>query len=129
MTTTQFQFTEPQPAILAACPRPRALAVFTTAIATTGFVAGAPAGAEWPRTTAGIAAAVRRPGSVVERPAAGYRAARVLTDSAHVELGGGSGAHGNAGSAMAGNGLNSSKQQDEQYLTTRREPVTWRPPH
>ncbi|HEY2739255.1 MAG TPA: hypothetical protein VGK45_12690, partial [Thermoanaerobaculia bacterium] len=156
--TTQFQFTEPQTAILAACPRPRVTACITTGVfatdgfatvgfatadfatadfatadfATVSFVAGAPAGAEWPPAAAGIAASVRRPDSVTERPASGYPAGRVLTDSVRVELGGS--ASGNAGFGMAGsaatgngatgNGMTSSKQQDKQHLTTRREPVT-----
>lgn len=118
---TQFQIIEPQAAILAACPRPRALAF------------AAVSAAEWSHS-APIVASARRLGSVeavrpsglaeAVRPVSGYGVARVLTDAVRVELGGGNGS--------AGAGMTDSKQrdpQDPQHLTARRGPVTWRPPH
>lgn len=116
---TQFQTIEPQAALLAACSRPRALAVSAVVPAS----ASRAQGAAWSRATAPIAALVRRPDSVVERPQAGYGAERVLPGTERVELGG----NGTTGITMAGNGLQ--HPQDKQHLTTRREPVTWRPPH
>jgi hypothetical protein len=136
---TQFQTTEPQVAILAACPRPRALSL--SALSLSAFpatsVACAPAGAGWPFAAAPIAASVRRPDSANARSAAGYaQATRVLTDSVRVDVevgtAGGRNVGGNAESGTAGTGMTSSKQQSPQYkqhLTDRREPVTWRPPH
>jgi len=74
-----------------------------------------------------------------ERPVPGYAAltlpvpmAEVRTDrAALVAEGNGNGkARRNDGSGTTGiNGSNSVTQQDKQHLTTRRGPVTWRPPH
>ena len=162
---TQFQTIEPQAAILAACPRPRALAgsafasasatvvtaapvfateltatsgfataVFDTAVIATAGIATAGIassvhttsvpGAEWSRATAPLAAAVRRPGSVDERPQAGYGVRSVPSAAARVETGG----NGSTGSTMAGT-ADQPNLQDKQHLTARRGPVTWRPPH
>jgi hypothetical protein len=84
-------------------------------------------GAAWPCTAAGIAASLRRPDSAVaERPTSGYGAGRVLRDAVRLEVGSG---NGNAGTAMSAHGTEQQDPQHKQHLTTRRGPVTWRPPH
>lgn len=139
---TQYQTTEPQAAILAACPRPRVLAPTTFAFrasVATRVPAAAPVSAPrvpgaWSQAVAPIAAlpqrSVRRPGSAAERSEAGYGVSRVLADAVRVEVGSGNGNGGNAG-GIAGivmAGTNQQDKQHRQYLTARREPVTWRPP-
>lgn len=119
---TQYQTTEPQAALFAACPRPRALAsayVVLPSLAPVAPVSFA-AAASW--ATAPIAAlplgSERRPGSV-----AGFGGSGV--NGSGVEGADKSG-YGNARIAMAG--TNQQDKQYKQHLTTRREPVTWSPP-
>ena len=130
---TQFKTTEPQALLLAACPRPRALArlsatpVFASPVTAMSAPAVSPA---WPDFAPILDAAFTRVpafGAVaglaeyatVLRPMAGVR-----PDSAVRGNGGGIVRPGNE------NGTSSSeKQHDQQHLTTRRGPVTWRPPH
>ena len=136
---TQFQTIEPRAAFLAACPRPRALAHVAHVGSIVSFT-------EWSHSApiASPAASARRLGfgiaeeprpfgatGVVERPApaerqmARYAAeTAVVTDPTAAVV--------RPGHAAGGNGFastTSTKQQDRQYLTARRGPVTWRPPH
>ena len=135
---TQFQTTEPQAAVPAACPRPRAL------------VFAVPLAASWP-LCAPIAASARRVGSVgsvrplgsarVERSAglagaerrSGYLATLLLGDAAGSNVASGKVANGTAGIGLIGmtsvNEQNPQEKHDEQHPTSRRGPVTWRPPH
>jgi hypothetical protein len=137
---TQFQTTEPQAALFAVCPRPRALAFFPA-------LPSAPAA--WSPVSAPYAAPVRRAGSAeavrplalgaagaerpatAERPVAGiafgYGASRVRMGAVRVAAAGGNG----EGEAIALIDTVSTQQdkQDKQHLTARREAVTWRPPH
>lgn len=122
---TQIQTTEQQTAILAVCPRPRALACAPAG----SFVAtrvSAEAGARWSSSVVRTAASVRRPDSVLERPATAHGVTRVLVDAVRTEAGSGIG---EAGTLMSANGAQQQYPQDKQHLTARREPVTWRPPH
>ena len=119
---TRNQVTEEQAAILAACPRPRALAPLAASSASlpasfrsafaAASVAAAPAGF-------GSVAAVRP--SVDERPESG----KGLWQREMTGLGFGT-------AAMVGAGAIASTiaqyPQDQHYLTSRREPRTWRPP-
>ena len=138
---TQIQTIERQVALLAACPRPRALAFVPAASVLTTSVIAHPMSTS-PVTTSvsapsvpsawshvapiSAAASARVPGFgamagypvFVPRPLAG-----VGTDAA-ARLDG----EGFAGLNRE-NGSTSSKQQDQKNLTARREPVTWRPPH
>ena len=108
--TTQFQIPEPQAALLAACPRPRA-----------------------------VVPSASMPLMPSSRPAwvGAERLGAVVAQSASVEAGRGfaaSGTHRGVGYAVAGivaNGNTSRRldPQDKQHLTARRGPVTWRPPH
>jgi hypothetical protein len=134
---SQFQMSEPQAAILAACPRPRAL-VFTSAIPSS-----AEATAAW-SFPAPIAASARRLGSVESVRPLGFAGVAGLEPFAGLvgvasEAGLGYGARGSRvavasakaaeGPANTRIGMNDSKQQDKQHLTARRDTVTWRPPH
>ena len=110
---TQIQIPEPQAALLAACPRPRAVA--PSALMPL-MPSSSPA---W--------VGVVRLGAVAEERRRGFAAAASGTRgfgyaaAARVVV---------AGTVGNGNGNGTaSKQQDKQHLTTRREPVTWRPPH
>jgi hypothetical protein len=144
---TQFQTIEPQAvnareldtAVLAACPRPRALAYVAhvgSIVSSTEWSHSAPIAvpaASARRLGLGIAQELRPFGAtgLVERPApaerqmARYAAeTAVVTDPAADAV--------RPGFAAGGNGFastTSTKQQDKQYLTARRGPVTWRPPH
>jgi hypothetical protein len=116
---TQFQTIETQAAVLAACPRPRALAMSVSAspVITRPAPSVPSAWSSFAQTFAvmsahvsglGAFAEVERP-DASERPMPGYA------------FGIGEGrTNGNTGST---------KQQDQKNLTARREPVTWRPPH
>ena len=134
---TQFQMTESQAAILAACPRPRAL-VFAPATPST-----AKATAVWSFPVP-IAASARRLGSVESVRPFGFVGLAGLEPSAglagvEAEARLGYGARGSVtavasgkavdGPANAPISMNGITQQDKQHLTARREPVTWRPPH
>lgn len=148
---TQFQTTEPQAAVLAACPRPRALAhvAYVGSVAATGFTSlsewsysaqSATSAASSRRHGLGIAEALRPFGAtgLVERPAPAERQmpgyapkTAVAADATTAAARPGYAAGGNGFIAVAdsSNSVNSSKPQDKQYLTARRGPVTWRPPH
>jgi hypothetical protein len=146
---TQFQIIQRQAALLAACPRPRALALsgintLSASAVTTLPVPSVPSawshsapisGAAFPRVPGLGAVAVeprRSPSGNgprsfgfggAERPAA---AVRPRAGFAALAAEG----YGNGTDMTTGtNGSNNVKQQDEQYLTARRGPVTWRPPH
>ena len=159
---TQFQIIQRQAALLAACPRPRALALSGTNISgtdagstlsacalTTLPVPSVPSawshsapisGVAFPRVPGVGAVAVeprRSPSGDGprsfgfggdERPAT---AVRPRTGFAALAAEGyGNGGRDNGADMTTGtNGSNNVKQQDEQYLTARRGPVTWRPPH
>lgn len=154
---TQIQTTERQVAFLAACPRPRALAlvpaasvianpVFTDSVPNnsvlTNSVLTNPVSASHVATTAhalsmpsewsqfapiSAAAFARVPG--FGAMAAGY-AVFVPRPKAGVRM---DAAERRDGEGYVGlnreHGTTSSKQQDQKNLTARREPVTWRPPH
>jgi hypothetical protein len=126
---TQIQIPEPQAALLAACPRPRTsvqrminpsvinpspltpsapvLTVSSAGLVSTPEVSMS---MRWSAGTRGFGFAVVER---VERPAGYASAARVN------------------GAGIVGNGTNgnTSSKQDQQHLTDRRGPVTWRPPH
>lgn len=116
-----------QAALIAACPRSRALVPATSAVVQ---------GSRWSAVAArSVAAATAGFGSVAvvrpwadERPAAGYGLRR--REMAGVEFSGGI----PAGAATLGSTI-AQHQQDQQHkqnrtnLTDRREPRTWRPPH
>jgi hypothetical protein len=144
---TQIQTTERQVAFLAACPRPRALALVPAAsvianpvltnsvltnpvsashVATTAHALSMPS--EWSQFAPISAAAFARvPG--FGAMAAGY-AVFVPRPKAGVRM---DAAERRDGEGYVGlnreHGTTSSKQQDQKNLTARREPVTWRPPH
>ena len=126
--TTQFQIPEPQAALLAACPRPRTLALSgmnTSGIDTSGMNTGG-SNTSGSTLSASFVTALSAPSvssawshrapiffgfGVDERPAAvGYAGASLPV-------------------ATGTNGSNNGTQQNKQYLTARRGPVTWRPPH
>jgi hypothetical protein len=149
---TQIQTTERQVALLAACPRPRALAIVpaasvitnpvftnnpvltnpvlttpvsTSRVATTVHAPSMPS--EWPQSAPISAAAFARvPGFGAM---AGY-AVFVPRPKAGVRM---DAAERRDGEGYVGlnreHGTTSGKQQDQKNLTARREPVTWRPPH
>jgi len=137
---TQFETTETQAALLAAYPRPRALAPCTTAPTSSVTTMPAPSvPSEWSRfapISAAVSARVSglRVFAEVERPAACY-ASVVLTAMAGVRAdfttvgGNGTGNGRLIGEARVNGNTGSTKQQDQKHLTARREPVTWRPPH
>jgi len=122
---TQFETTETQAALLAASPRPRALALSTFA-APTSAVITMPVPcvpSEWSRFAPMSAAASARVSGLrvfaeVERPAAGYASVG----------GNGTGSARLIGGARGNGNTSSMKQQDQNHLTDRREPVTWSPP-
>ena len=154
---TQFQIIQRQAALLAACPRPRALVlsdIKTSGITTGGTASGvqtasasfvtalsAPfAPSVWPHfapISAGAGVRSSVVGVTAERPKAGYGAvtlpvpmAAVRSDFAALVAEGNGKARRNDSSGTTGtNGSNNVTQQDRQYLTARRGPVTWRPPH
>ena len=110
---TQIQIPEPQAALLAACPRPRAVA--PSSVLMPLMPSSSPA---W--------VGVVRLGAVVEEPRRGFAASGTsgFGYAAAVRV------VATAGTVGTGNGNGTaSKQQDKQHLTNRREPVTWRPPH
>jgi hypothetical protein len=124
---TPFKTIESQAVLLAACPRPHTLSVSPVI---TMSAASAPS--EW-SGSAPIAAtaSVRVPGLSFSGfgGAFGYAAlpapmARVLEDFA---TDGGNG-KGNARRIVESGATSTTKQQDQNHLTPRREPVTWRPP-
>jgi hypothetical protein len=148
---TQIQTTERQVALLAACPRPRALAfvpaasvitdsvlthsvltnsvptnpVSTSRVATSVHAPSMPS--EWSQSAPISAAAFARvPGFGAM---AGY-AVFVPRPKAGVRM---DATERRDGEGFVGlnreHGTTSSKQQDQKNLTARREPVTWRPPH
>ena len=116
---TQIQIPEPQAALLAACPRPRAAtpsvlsltvpsrsSVLTTAMPTPVVSMSA----RWFDGTRGFGAAAVERVERVERPA-GHVAAGIV------------------GTGVNGTSRNDQQdKQHKQYLTARRGPVTWRPP-
>jgi len=123
---TQIQLTEPQAALLAACPRPRAVvsaSVLTVSTPEVSMSTQRP-WTQWPQPQSApvLAAApvrVARLGAVaVERPAASGRPAYAAAVAGVI---GGEG-------VIGANGFTSSKQH-KQHLTDRRGLVTWRPPH
>ena len=116
---TQFQIIERQSALLAACPRPRTLAL--SAANTSGStlsarfvtVLSAPSvSSAWSHS-----APISFGFGVDERPAMAKRPATVGYAGASLPV------------ATGTNGSNNGTQQNKQYLTARRGPVTWRPPH
>ena len=122
---TQIQIAEPQAAVLAACPRPRAL---TSAVPSLSPLMPSTSPARVGVVRLGAVSEVRRGRLMAERTRAfgvvaatraGYAAApRVIAAGV---VGSGNGTNGSTGSKK--------DQQDKQHLTDRREPVTWRPPH
>lgn len=126
---TQFQIPEPQAALLAACPRPRAV-VPAPALAPSAvsplMPSSSPAWAGSVRT--GVATATR---VVAEERLAGLTAEgmRGFAFSAATRPVGYAAATRVIGAGVVGNGSTSKDQQDKQHLTDRRGPVTWRPPH
>ncbi|HWG24716.1 hypothetical protein [Actinospica sp.] len=126
---TQIQIAEPQAAVLAACPRPRAVtpAVLSNRVLSPLMPSSSPAWVGVVRL--GAVSEVRRGRLMAERtrafgfaaatrPAGYAAAARVIGAGV---VGSGSGSNGTTGSKK--------DQQDKQHLTDRRGPVTWRPPH
>jgi hypothetical protein len=150
---TQFQIIQRQAALLAACPRPRALALSATKTSVTKtsgtktvsvssvITLSAPSAPSVWSHSAPISAGARVrssvPGATGERPRDGYAAttlpvpmAAVRPDFAALVAEGNGKARRNDSSGTTGTtGSNNLTQQDEQYLTARRGPVTWRPPH
>jgi hypothetical protein len=125
---TQFQIIERQSALLAACPRPRTLALSaanTSGMNTSGTdtsgstlsarfvtVLSAPSvSSAWSHS-----APISFGFGVDERPAMAKRPATVGYAGASLPV------------ATGSNGSNNGTQQNKQYLTARRGPVTWRPP-
>lgn len=122
---------EQQAATLAACPRPRALARAARGVVTLPSVASRPAAAVpsavAPRAGFG-AMSVLRPWAD-ERPVFGYGSRRDLAGLGFATVA-------TAGAGSLGGDIERertiSTKQDEQaqnYLTHRREPRSWRPPH
>jgi hypothetical protein len=103
--TTQFPITEPQAALLAACPRPRAVAPSASMPL---MPSSSPA---W--------VGVVRLGAVAEERNGGFAASSTRRGFGYAVAG------------IVGNGSTSTRQdqQHKQHLTARRGPVTWRPPH
>lgn len=124
---TQYQTTEPQAALLAACPRPRALALVLPVPSVFAPVAPVATAASASWATAPIAAlplgSERRQGSVAGFDGSGVNGNGVSGSGTGVE---GTDGKGYARIAMAG--PNQQDKQYKQHLTARREPVTWRPP-
>jgi len=125
---TPFKTIESQAVLLAACPRPRTLPVSSLTVSPAITMSAASAPSEWSGFAQSAAtASVRVPvlGGVF-----GYAAAlpapmaRVLEDFA---TDGGNG-KGNARRIVESGATGTTKQQDQNHLTPRREPVTWRPP-
>ena len=102
--TTQFQIPEPQAALLAACPRPRAV---VPSASMPLMPSSSPA---W--------VGVVRLGAVAEERDRGFAASGTRRGFGYAVAG------------IVGNGSTSTRQdqQDKQHLTARRGPVTWRPP-
>jgi hypothetical protein len=131
---TQMQTIERQAALLAACPRPRALALVpapVNAVLTVNPVTAAVPAACLPSPTwshvapISHAAFARVPGFGVAGYAAAPRPmAGVRPDSAARREG-----HGIVGLSREYSSTFGTEQQDQKHLTTRRGPVTWRPPH
>jgi hypothetical protein len=154
---TQIQTIERQVALLAACPRPRALAFVPASSAITVSVVAQPVIANpltvhsvsanpvstKPVTTTVPAASVPSFAWSHVNPISAAAFARVpgfgaTTGYAVFELRPMAGVRMDAAARRDGeglfglnreNGTTSSKQQDQKHLTARREPVTWRPPH
>ncbi|HET9172658.1 MAG TPA: hypothetical protein VFN97_24745 [Actinospica sp.] len=113
---TQIQLPEPQAALLAACPRPRAVApsvsVLTAPSVVPATVIAMPVvslSARWFEGTPGFGAVAAERVERAPRPV-GYVAAGIV--------------------GKGSNGISRKQdQQDKQHLTARRGPVTWRPPH
>ncbi|MBR7830078.1 hypothetical protein KDK95_27495 [Actinospica sp. MGRD01-02] len=120
---TQFQIPEPQAALLAACPRPRAVAPSAVSPLTPS---SSPAWAGSVRL--GVATVTRVVAE--ERPAglAGH-GMRAFAFSTATRPAGYAAAARVFGAGVVGNGSTSKDQQDKQHLTDRRGTVTWRPPH
>ena len=115
---TQIQIPEPQAALLVACSRPHALAPSSVA---SPLMSSSPAWAGVVRLGA-VSELRRRP--VSERPRTfGFAAATRAVGYAAAPRVIGAGALGN------GTAGTTSSKQDQQHLTDRRGPVTWRPPH
>ncbi len=123
--TTQFQIPEPQAALLAACPRPRAV---VPSASMPLMPSSSPA---W--------VGVVRLGAVAAESvfAESVPAESVPAESVSDELRRGFAASGTrrgfgyAVAGIVGNGNTGTRQdkQHKQHLTARRGPVTWRPPH
>jgi hypothetical protein len=144
---TQIQTTERQVALLAACPRPRALAFVPASSAITASVIAnsVPTNPVSPRLVTTTVSAASVPSSAWSHlaPISAAAFARVPGFGAMAEYAvfaprPMSGVRMEAGVRRDGeglfglnreNGTTSSKQQDQKHLTARREPVTWRPPH
>lgn len=104
---TQFQIPEPQAALLAACPRPRAVVPSASM-------------SLMPSSRPAWVGAVRLGAvAVAEERVRGFAASGTRNGFGYAVAG------------IVGNGSTSTKQdpQDKQHLTARRGPVTWRPPH
>ncbi|HTJ66913.1 MAG TPA: hypothetical protein VL551_05230 [Actinospica sp.] len=113
---TQIQLPEPQAAVLAACPRPRAVAPSTALPQLSASSSPAWSGEVRLGSVVEERRRERGVGSAVDTRPVGYAsAARVIAAGIVV-------------SGFGTNGMTSSKKQD-QHLTARRGPVTWRPPH
>lgn len=128
---TQIQIIEPQAIVLAACPRPRAFVLTASSAAAQPFGFGAP-----------IAASARRLSPTVFVRPRGFAGVERSAEVARAERGFGYGSPAALAAAASGTaveatasaptgmaGINWQDKQDQQHLTTRRGPVTWRPPH
>lgn len=121
---TQFQIPEPQAAVLAACPRPRALAA-TPVLMPTVPMPSVPSRLVWAGVSRLGAVAEERRGLVAERTRAfGFASVERPVRYAAVARPVGAGILGGDGTTGT-----TSNKQDQQHLTNRRGPVTWRPPH
>jgi hypothetical protein len=122
---TQFQIPEPQAALLAACPRPRAVVQAPSAVSP---LMPSSCSAWAGSVRLGVATATR---AVAEERLAGLtgQGMRAFAFSAATRPAGYAAAARVFGAGGVGNGSTSKDQQDKQHLTDRRGPVTWRPPH
>jgi hypothetical protein len=154
---TQIQTTERQVALLAACPRPRALAFVPASPAVTTSVIAQPVTAN-PLTAHSVSTnpvstkPVTTTVSAASVPSFAWSHVTPISAAAFARVPGFGATTGYAvfvprpmagvrmdadvrrnGEGLFGlnreNGTTSSKQQDQKHLTARREPVTWRPPH
>lgn len=127
---TQTQVIEPQSALLAACPRPRAVvlnsvyAVLTPEVSmSTQRTWQRPQSASAPVTPVSAAPVrvVRLGAAAIERPVIAERPAYAAAVVGEVR--------GDGNGFISGTGFAGKTLQDKQHLTNRRGLVTWRPPH